>query len=73
VGILGHVENFAFDNIEDFFPASARNNPQAKLIIFDLLEVDFELLFDAFKTKALLCRGKVNTSIKEEILDSRPD
>jgi hypothetical protein len=73
VRVLGHVENLAFDNIENFFPASARDNAQAKLVVFDLLEVDFELLFDAFKTKALLCWRKVNTCIKEEILDSRPD
>ena len=71
VRVLGHVEDFAFDNIEYFFPASARDNAQAKLVVFNLLEVDFELLFDTFKTKALLCWGKVNTSIKEEILDSR--
>lgn len=71
VSVLGHVENLAFDNIKNFFPASARNDAQAKLVVFNLLEVDFELLFNAFKTKALLCWGKVNTSIKEEILDSR--
>lgn len=71
VSVLCHVENLALDNIENFFPASARNNAQAKLVVFNLLEVDFELLFNAFETKALLCWRKVYTSIKEEILDSR--
>lgn len=73
VSVLGHVENLALDNVEHFFPASARDNAQAKLVVFDLLEVDFELLFNAFKAKALLCWRKVYTSIKEEILDSRPN
>jgi hypothetical protein len=71
VSVLRHVEDFAFNNIENFFPASARDNAQAKLVVFNLLEVDFEFLFDTFKTKALLCWRKVNTCIKEEILDSR--